>query len=169
MCGQPKSFVHYLLLNLWKWLIMLPLQIDMFSSNVASRLEVLNGWYLMPSATSTAEFQRIIFDVSGAISNYHLGHKSEWIINGIEGCVFYSSGDPCRVPTRDVVELASQILINLTISGSLFPESLEKVLYGNAWAKGYEAGFNGAPNGSNPYRAGTSQFNAWIDGWNGGV
>lgn len=142
-------------------------QIDLFEEpNNEQRISIVAGWFIVPDQSTTAENQELVFDVQGAKAQHHTGQKSVWIINGIDKSVFYSNGDPYRVPSKDIIDRASNILINLTKAKKLFPSPLESVIYSNAWSKGAQCGFNNESSSNNLYPKGSVEYNAWFAGWN---
>lgn len=140
-------------------------QIDLFFSATDRVIPVASGWFIAPSKKSTVVNQSLYFDLSGIPSTYYAGQKSEWVLNGIEKSAFYADGDPDRIPSKAIIDQASDLLIKLTNAGELFPETLERVIYYHAWEKGANAGFENMPEVNNPYDFGSPEFKAWSDGW----
>lgn len=82
--------------------------------------EIGKGWSVYFDPCSDRSFQKLVFDLPGAPTNYHGGPRSEYLINGVTGEVSYLDGDPSRSPTKIIVAQACEALTQLKEEGKLF-------------------------------------------------
>lgn len=137
-------------------MVMANQQADLFSNH--EKFHIAGGWHLDLNNRSTAASQRLVLEVLGEVSTV-------WHINAVDQAVFFLDGrESCR-PPRKVIESASKALYELTEKGQLFPMPLSEVIHGEAWAKGYDCGFNNGAKEENVFSPGEPEYSAWLEGW----